>query len=189
LRSLLALPTIRAALAASIAFYVTIGMFEAVWALLLKDLGADKLLIGLTLSFFTVPMIFLAPTGGRYAQRYGPLRVAGYSIAVATSVHVLLRIPAVVAIADRVGGARDCRFVHDAGQPSGCRDVEPTGTRRGRAGLLGAVGVAVAGTVGISRGRRVRRPRSRVRSSSALRRRWQFSWVGDPQRCEPASTL
>jgi len=42
-------------LSASIAFYTTIGMFEAVWALLLKDLGAGRLLIGLTLSFFTVP--------------------------------------------------------------------------------------------------------------------------------------
>ena len=70
-------------MSASIAFYITIGMFEAVWALLLTDLGARKILISITLSLFTVPMIFLAPTGGRYAQRFGPLRVAGFSVLVA----------------------------------------------------------------------------------------------------------
>ena len=83
LRTLLALPPIRAALSASIAFYITIGMFEAVWALMLRDLGAGKRLTGITLSLFTVPMIFLAPTGGRFAQRFGPLRVASTAIWVA----------------------------------------------------------------------------------------------------------
>ena len=53
----------QATLAVAVAFYVTIGMFEAIWAVLLRDRGAETWLIGLTLSLFTVPMIFLAPIG------------------------------------------------------------------------------------------------------------------------------
>ena len=65
LRSLLVRPAIQATLAASIAFYLTVGMFEAIWAVLLRDHGAETWLIGLTLSMFTLPMIFFAPIGGR----------------------------------------------------------------------------------------------------------------------------
>ena len=65
----------QATLAIAVAFYVTVGMFEAIWAVLLRDHGAETWLIGLTLSLFTVPMIFLAPIGGRTAQRRGPLHV------------------------------------------------------------------------------------------------------------------
>ena len=41
LRTLLVRPAIQATLAASIAFYLTVGMFEAIWAVLLRDHGAD----------------------------------------------------------------------------------------------------------------------------------------------------
>ena len=70
-------------LAIAVAFYVTIGMFEAIWAVLLRDHGAETWLIGLTLSLFTVPMIFLAPIGGRVAQRRGPQHVVTISVGVA----------------------------------------------------------------------------------------------------------
>jgi MFS family permease len=152
LRTLLALPAIRAALAASVAFYITIGMFEAVWALLLRDLGASKLLVGLTLSFFTVPMIFLAPTGGRYAQRFGPLRVAGFSIGVATLCTLsygvlplwpLLIVSVVHAVADS--------FTMPANQVAVAMSSPAEHVAAGQ-GLLGAVGVAVAGIVGILAG-------------------------------------
>ena len=83
IRGLIAAPAMKAALAAGIAFYVTVGMFEAVWAVLLRDRGAETWVIGLTLSLFTIPMIFLAPIGGRQAQRRGPLRVVAVSLTIA----------------------------------------------------------------------------------------------------------
>src|SRR5690349_8297103 len=83
LRTLLRRPAIQATLAASIAFYLTVGMFEAIWAVLLRDHGAETWLIGLTLSMFTLPMIFLAPIGGRAAQSRGPVRVVAVSLSVA----------------------------------------------------------------------------------------------------------
>ena len=65
LRRLLALPAVQSALCASIALYLTVGMFEALWSVLLRDLGAETWLIGTTLSLFTIPMILFAPRAGR----------------------------------------------------------------------------------------------------------------------------
>jgi DHA1 family multidrug resistance protein-like MFS transporter len=81
--SLIRLPAMQSALFAAIAFYLTIGMFEALWSILLRDQGAATWLIGVTLSVFTIPMIVFAPKGGALAQRIGPIRVVTVSITVA----------------------------------------------------------------------------------------------------------
>ncbi len=80
LRSLLAKPVMQACMAMGIAFWITIGVFEAIWAIFLSDLGASMVFIGLTMSLFGIPMIFIAPIAGGYAQRKGALRVATVSI-------------------------------------------------------------------------------------------------------------
>ena len=80
LRSLLGRRGVRATLLAGLAFYTTVGVFEALWAILLTDRGAGTLFIGATLSLFGVPMLFLPPIAGRLAQRRGPLRVAALGI-------------------------------------------------------------------------------------------------------------
>lgn len=138
---------------AAIAFYVTIGVFESVWSVLLRDNGAETWLIGLTLSLFTVPMIFLAPVGGRAAQRRGPLRVVAVSISVATActfaygaidvLWLLLALSLVHAVADS--------FTMPANQVA----VAMTAPRHRLAaaqGLLGATGLATAGIVGLAAG-------------------------------------
>lgn len=79
-RGLLAQPQIMVGLLMAVALYTTIGMFEAIWAVLLDDLGAGTVLIGVSLSLFTVPMILLAPTGGRLAAKHGALRVTKWTI-------------------------------------------------------------------------------------------------------------
>lgn len=81
--SLLQNPRIRSALLAGVAFYLTIAYFETTWAVLLDDLGAETWLVGVSLSLFTVPMIVLAPTGGRLTQKLGHSAIVGKSITVA----------------------------------------------------------------------------------------------------------
>jgi MFS family permease len=88
-RGLLRRRGIQAALIVAMGWFAMIGTFEAVWAVLLTDRGADTWLIGLTLSIIVAPMIVLAPLGGRLAQRHGPLRIA--------SVGVLATVPCVIA--------------------------------------------------------------------------------------------
>jgi MFS family permease len=144
---------ILATLVASIAFYVTIGVFESVWSVLLRDHGAETWLIGVTLSVFTVPMIFLAPVGGRLAQRRGPLRTVAISISVATVctfsygavdvLGILLVLSLVHAVADS--------FTMPGNQVAVAM-AAPRHRLAAAQGLLGATGLATAGLVGLAAG-------------------------------------
>jgi MFS family permease len=153
LRALLRRPAIQATLAASIAFYLTVGMFEAIWAVLLRDQGAETWLIGLTLSLFTMPMIFLAPLGGRSAQARGPLRVVAVSLSVACvctfsygvlpSLWMLLAVSLVHAVADS--------FTMPSNQVAAALGSPPEHLSAAQ-GLLGATGLAAAGLTGLVAG-------------------------------------
>ncbi len=153
IRGLVGIPAMQATLAVAIAFYVTIGMFEAIWAVLLRDRGAETWLIGLTLSLFTVPMIFLAPIGGRVAQRRGPLRVVTLSLTVAAlctfsygilpSLWMLLAVSIVHAAADS--------FTMPGNQVSAALASPPEHASSAQ-GLLGATGLAAAGLTGLAAG-------------------------------------
>jgi MFS transporter, DHA1 family, multidrug resistance protein len=153
IRGLLTIPAMQATLAVAVAFYVTIGMFEAIWAVLLRDRGAETWLIGLTLSLFTVPMIFLAPIGGRVAQRRGPLRVVSVSLTVAAlctfsygilpSLWMLLAVSIIHAIADS--------FTMPGNQVSAAL-ASPSEQASSAQGLLGATGLAAAGLTGVAAG-------------------------------------
>ena len=74
--ALLANRGVRSMLIVAVGWYAMIGLFEAIWAVMLTDRGAETWLIALSLSIIMVPMLFLAPVGGRVAQRHGPLRIA-----------------------------------------------------------------------------------------------------------------
>ncbi len=87
-RKLLATPTFQGSLACGAGFFAVIGLWEATWSLLLGDLGAGTTFIGVTLSLFTIPMIFLAPIGGRVAQRMGPLQLSTRTTLIAAAAMV-----------------------------------------------------------------------------------------------------
>jgi MFS family permease len=153
LRVLLVRPAIQATLAASVAFYLTVGMFEAIWAVLLRDHGAETWLIALTLSMFTVPMIFLAPIGGRQAQSRGPLRVVAVSLSIAIvctfsygvlpALWMLLAVSLVHAVADS--------FTMPSNQVAAALGSPPEHLSAAQ-GLLGATGLAAAGLTGLVAG-------------------------------------
>jgi MFS family permease len=153
IRGLITTTAMQATLAAAVAFYLTVGMFEAVWAVLLRDRGAETWLIGLTLSLFTVPMIFLAPIGGRVAQRRGPLRVVAVSLTVATvctfaygvlpSLWMLLGVSIIHAVADS--------FTMPGNQVAAALAAPPEQASSAQ-GLLGATGLAAAGLAGLIAG-------------------------------------
>ena len=58
------------------AVFVMIGSFDALWALVHSDLGTTKWLANLGIMLFALPLIILGPIGGRWAQVYGPFKVA-----------------------------------------------------------------------------------------------------------------
>ena len=142
--SLIRLPAMQSALFAAIAFYLTIGMFEALWSILLRDQGAATWLIGVTLSVFTIPMIVFAPKGGALAQRIGPIRVVTVSItvaAIATCLYgflplwLLIVVSGFHAIADA--------YTMPANQVAVAVSSPPDQLAAGQ-GLLGATGLAIA---------------------------------------------
>ena len=148
-RVLLSRPALVAGLAAGVAFSTTLGMFEAVWAVLLADHGAETWLIAVSLSAFTVPMILVAPFGGRLAQRHGPLRTAtlGISVAIACTV--------AYGFAGTLAGRLMISIVHAAADgltmPSNQVAIavaSPAAELASAQGLMGAVGLATAGIAG-----------------------------------------
>ncbi|MBO6658276.1 MAG: MFS transporter [Pseudomonadales bacterium] len=76
-------PAMQSCIAMGIAFWITIGVFEAIWAVYMSDLGASQVFIGLTMSLFGIPMIFISPKAGEFAQKKGSLNVAVVSIGIA----------------------------------------------------------------------------------------------------------
>ncbi len=153
IRGLFTIPAMRATLSVAVAFYVTVGMFEAIWAVLLRDQGAETWLIGLTLSLFTIPMIFLAPIGGRVAQRRGPMKVVTVSLSIAAactfaygvlpSLWLLLGVSIIHAIADSFTMPSNQVAAALAGPPEQASSAQ---------GLLGATGLATAGITGLVAG-------------------------------------
>ncbi len=145
LRTMVTQPAMQSALAAAIAFYLTIGMFEAIWAILLRDLNAPTWLIGVTVSAFTLPMIVFASRGGALAQSRGPIRILTISITVAAictfsygigPLWLLIIISGIHASADA--------FTMPGNQVAVAMSSPPEQLATGQ-GLLGATGLAVAG--------------------------------------------
>jgi DHA1 family multidrug resistance protein-like MFS transporter len=145
LRVLLARPAMQSALASAIAFYLTIGMFEAIWAILLRDLDAPTWLIGVTLSTFTLPMIFFASRGGALAQSRGPIRILTISISVAAACTFVYGIAPlwVVIVVSGLHASADA-FTMPGNQVAVAMSTPPDQLATGQ-GLLGATGLAVAG--------------------------------------------
>src|SRR5262245_2511385 len=145
LRGLLARRGVRATLLAGLAFYLTVGVFEATWAILLADRGASQLFIGATLSVFSAPMLLVPPFGGRLAQRIGPLRVLVASIGTAIACMgacVLFSQVGVLGVAGAVHSIADA-FAMPAAHLAIASASRPEQTASGQ-GLLAAVGLATS---------------------------------------------
>jgi len=152
-RLLLRRPAVQASLCAGVAFYVTVGVFEAIWAIFMTDRGASQLFIGISLSLFTVPMVFIAPRAGGLAQRHGPLRVATLSIAAAIacmflygSLHSLVWLCVALAIHSMADA-----FTMPAIQLAMARSSGEEAIAAGQ-GLIGATNLAVAASAAMAGG-------------------------------------
>jgi len=71
-----------AAVVLSAALVLPAGMYEAIFARFMTDIGSDTWFIGLSLSLYGIPFALTAPFAGRAADRLGPLRTIPVSVAV-----------------------------------------------------------------------------------------------------------
>ena len=54
------------------ALMIMIGTFDSLWSIMMKDLDAAAWIASVGITVFALPMVFLAPVGGRLTQRHGP---------------------------------------------------------------------------------------------------------------------
>jgi MFS family permease len=57
-------------------FYMSVGVYEVVWSLYMRHLGASIEWIGFTFTLFGLPVLILGPFAGRIVDRAGPLPFA-----------------------------------------------------------------------------------------------------------------
>ena len=72
-----------------LALYVMIGAFDAVWSLMMDDINAPDWVASVGITVFALPMMFLAPLGGRLTQKYGPFRASISGLTIAAGFMVL----------------------------------------------------------------------------------------------------
>jgi len=85
----------------SLALFLPVGIYDALWARYLSDRGASTLFIGVTLSLYSLPVVLVAPFGGRLSDRVGPVRAATAAMVVIVPITVLygsLALPVAIAL-------------------------------------------------------------------------------------------
>jgi MFS family permease len=85
-----------AAILLGAALFLPAGMYEAIWARFMADLGASTLFVGFTLSMYGIPFALTAALGGGFIDARGPRRAAVIAIAIVaplTMVYGSLRSP------------------------------------------------------------------------------------------------
>jgi MFS family permease len=76
------------AMIASLAWFYASGAYNAMWVLYMTALGSTPLVAGLSLSFYSLPVVLLSGAGGRLADRYG-IRLLVFATLVGTGVFAL----------------------------------------------------------------------------------------------------
>jgi MFS family permease len=149
-RGLLRVRAVLAVISLATGFYVMIGTFDSVWAVLMTDNGAQTWVIGVTITIFALPMIVMAPIGGRLAQRHGGVRTALLGLCLALpcmfSYGFLGSILALSIVATLQG------FFDAVTFPSvqvAIAFASPKEQLAAAQGLLGAVELAAAGTMAL----------------------------------------
>ena len=74
--SLLRNPRVVVAALLALAIFLPVGIYDSLWARYMEDRGAGPVFVGVTLAMYGVPFVLLASTGGRLADRFGPVRSA-----------------------------------------------------------------------------------------------------------------
>jgi MFS family permease len=80
---LLRIRPILGAIIIGLALFVMIGTFDSLWSIMMDDIDAPTWVASVGITIFALPMLFLAPLGGRMTQKVGPFKasISGLSIA------------------------------------------------------------------------------------------------------------
>lgn len=136
----------QAACCYGVAFFVMIGVFDALWAVRIKDLGGHDLFVTLGIIVFAAPLVVLGQRGGAFVERRGPFRTgaAGLSIAaVCVCAYGLLPLPVLLISVGVVHAINDAYTA--ASVPVAITLTAPPEQLAGAQGLAGAMQTLVGG--------------------------------------------
>jgi len=143
----------RAAVSMGVAMWMMIGTFDALWVVVLDDLGADEWIANIGITVFVVPLIILGERGGRLAQRLGPFRLGPIGLgigAVAMFAYGLMPTGIAMLAVGVVHAINDGITVSSTSVAVGL--VTPEGRHASAQGLLGGVQTLMAGVAAVVAG-------------------------------------
>ena len=133
------------------ALFFPAGMYEAIWARFMEDLGASTLFVGISLTMYGIPFAFTASTAGKVTDRIGPWRAAGFGLSIIipmtfiygflTSPWLLMGLAMIEAIGQGVG-APACQAAMVK-----ATDESERATGQGMVGAAGTFGAGVAALI------------------------------------------
>ena len=151
LRHLARLPGVQSAVAIGAALYLSIGIFDAIWARYLTDLGASTLFIGMSLLAFGAPMAVFAPLGGRLADRHGGRRVALFAVSASLPLMALYGVIGSIVVLTAISALHAlCDGTSTPGAQLAVADASPAARAASAQGLFEAVGFGVAGIAALA---------------------------------------
>lgn len=152
---LLRIRPLAGAITIGLSLYFMIGTFDALWSVMMDDMAAPTWVANLGISLFALPMIFLAPRGGRLTQKYGPYKasitgltlgaIAMASYGLLSSAYVMLGVGVLHGIIDGLtitGGSAAIALVAPKE-----RLASAQGLYGGLQTLTGGIAAALAGSI------------------------------------------
>ena len=139
-------PAVAAGVLIGIAVFFMIGTFDSLWALMMNDLDAPTWMANTGVTLFVLPMVFMAPYGGKFVQRIGPFRAGGFGMlfgAACMGLYGAISVPWLLMAVFLVHTLNDGMTVTGAGVAVGM--VAPTERQAGAQGLLGGAQTLTGG--------------------------------------------
>jgi MFS family permease len=129
-----------------IAVFFMIGVFDSLWALMMSDLDAPTWMANAGVTIFVLPMVFMAPYGGKFVQRVGPFRAGGIGMLVGAACMALygaISLPWPLMTVFFIHTLNDGLTVTGSGVAVGM--VAPAERQAGAQGLLGGAQTLTGG--------------------------------------------
>lgn len=138
--------SIAAGVLIGVAVFFMIGTFDSLWALMMNDLDAPTWMANTGVTLFVLPMVVMAPYGGRFVQRVGPFRAGGFGMlfgAACMALYGAISVPWLLMVVFLAHTLNDGMTVTSAGVSVGM--VAPPERQAGAQGVLGGIQTLTGG--------------------------------------------
>ncbi len=133
------------------ALFFPAGMYEAIWARFMEDLGASTLFVGVSLTMYGVPFAIVASMSGKFIDRSGPWLAATFAASIIvpmTVIYGFLASPVllmVLAMVEALGQGIGSPACHAAMVE--CTDERERATGQGLVAAASSIGAGIAALI------------------------------------------